>query len=70
MHESRRVGSYGEARGGGNIRRVVDCLREAFPRARLMVLLDGEFACPEVLDFLDEQPRLDYILPIARNKVL
>jgi len=35
-----------------------------------MVLLDGEFACPEVLDFLDEQPRLDYILPIARNKVL
>jgi hypothetical protein len=54
----------------GILRRVIDRLREAFPRARLMVRLDGGFACPEVLDFLDEQPRLDYVVAIAKNKVL
>jgi len=54
----------------GILRRVIDRLREAFPQARLMVRLDGGFACPEVLDFLDEQPRLDYVVAIAKNRVL
>jgi hypothetical protein len=54
----------------GILRRVIDRLRGAFPRARLVVRLDGGFACPEVLDFLDEQPRLDYVVAIAKNKVL
>jgi hypothetical protein len=54
----------------GILRRVIDRLREAFPRARLMVRLDGGFACPEVLDFLDDQPRLDFVVAIANNKVL
>jgi hypothetical protein len=54
----------------GILRRVIDRLREAFPEARLRVRLDGGFACPEVLDFLDAQPRLDYVVAIAKNKVL
>ena len=54
----------------GILRRVIDRLREAFPGARLMVRLDGGFACPEVLEFLDEQPRLDYVVAIAKNSVL
>jgi hypothetical protein len=54
----------------GILRRVIDRLREAFPEARLRVRLDGGFACPEVLDFLDDQPRLDYVVAIAKNKVL
>jgi len=54
----------------GILRRVIDRLRAAFPRARFLVRLDGGFACPEVLDFLDGQPRLDYVVAIAKNKVL
>ena len=53
----------------GILRRVIDRLRVAFPGARFLVRLDGGFACPEVLDFLDEQPRLDYVVAIANNKV-
>ncbi len=54
----------------GLLRRVIDRLRAAFPRARLFVRLDGGFACPEILEFLDEQPRLDYVVAVAKNKVL
>jgi len=54
----------------GILRRVIDRLRAAFPRARFLVRLDGGFACPEVLDFLDDQPRLDYVVAIANNRVL
>jgi hypothetical protein len=54
----------------GILRRVIDRLRDAFPGVRLLVRLDGGFACPEVLDFLDGQPRLDYVVAIAKNSVL
>lgn len=54
----------------GILRRVIDRLRDAFPGVRLFVRLDGGFACPEILDFLDEQPRLDYVVAIAKNSVL
>jgi len=54
----------------GILRRVIDRLRDAFPRARFLVRLDGGFACPELLDFLDDQPRLDYVVAIAKNKIL
>ncbi len=54
----------------GILRRVIDRLRHAFPHARLLVRLDGGFACPEVLEFLDDQPRLDYVVAIAKNSVL
>jgi hypothetical protein len=52
------------------LRRIIDRLRRAFPNARLLVRLDGGFACPELFDFLDEQPRLDYVVVIGKNKVL
>lgn len=54
----------------GILRRVIDRLRDAFPGVRLFVRLDGGFACPEILDFLDEQPRLDYVVAIGKNSVL
>ena len=54
----------------GILRRIIDRVRAAFPQARLFVRLDGGFACPEVLDFLDDQSRLDYVVAIANNKVL
>jgi hypothetical protein len=54
----------------GILWRVIDRLQDAFPGVRLFVRLDGGFACPEVLDFLDEQPRLDYVVAIAKNSVL
>ena len=40
--------------------RLLPLLRAAFPRARFLVQLDGGFATPEVFDFLDAEPRLDY----------
>ena len=42
----------------------------AFPRARFLVRLDGGFATPEVFDFLDAEPRLDYVVAMAKNAVL
>ena len=35
------------------VRRLLDKLRRAFPKARICIRLDGGFANPEVLDFLD-----------------
>ncbi len=54
----------------GILRRVIDRLRDAFPGVTLQVRLDGGFACPEVLDFLDEQSRLGYVVAVAKNSVL
>jgi Transposase DDE domain group 1 len=34
------------------------------------VRLDGGFAAPEVLDFLESQPGLEYVVNMASNKVL
>ena len=42
----------------------------AFPRARFLVRLDGGFATPEIFDFLDAEPRLDYVVAMAKNAVL
>ena len=36
----------------------------------IRVRLDGGFAAPEVLDFLDCQPFLEYAINMASNKVL
>jgi len=54
----------------GILWRVIARLRDAFPGVRLFVRLDGGFACTEVLDFLDEQPRVNYVVAIAKNSVL
>jgi len=46
----------------GVLRRILQRVRGAFPRARLRVRLDGGYAAPEILDFLEDQPRLDYVV--------
>jgi len=54
----------------GVLRRILQRVRGAFPRARLRVRLDGGYAAPEILDFLDAQPRLDYVVAMPGNSVL
>ena len=46
------------------------CCGRPFPQARFLVRLDGGFATPEIFDFLDAEPRLDYVVAMARNAVL
>jgi hypothetical protein len=53
----------------GILERMLERVREAFPKARILVRLDGGFAGPQMLDFL-EQSQVDYIIGIAENKVL
>jgi hypothetical protein len=54
----------------GVLRRMIPQVRSAFPGARILVRLDGGFGGPEILDFLDDQPRVDYVIGFARNRVL
>jgi hypothetical protein len=60
------------ARAGavGILRRVLERVRRAFPKARLRVRLDGGFADPELLDFLDAQPDIEYVVAMGKNAVL
>lgn len=51
------------------LRRLLPRLRRAFPRARLRIRLDGGFAGPEMLAFLEEE-RLEYVVAMGRNSVL
>jgi len=54
----------------GILRRLLARVREAFPRARIRVRLDGGFAGPEVLTFLEAQPGVAYVVAMAKNDVL
>jgi hypothetical protein len=54
----------------GILKRLLERVRRAFPMARIRVRLDGGFAAPEILDFLDEEPRVDYVVAMAKNAVL
>ena len=54
----------------GVLRRLLALLRLAFPQARFLVRLDGGFATPEIFDVLDAEPRLDYVVAMAKNAVL
>jgi Transposase DDE domain group 1 len=66
-----RPGNAPGARGVvGILRRLPVRLRRAFPRAVIRVRLDGGFATPEVLDFLDSEPGLEYLVNMASNAVL
>jgi len=49
--------------------RIVDRLQERFPRARILVRLDGGFAHPEIFEFLDTVG-VDYVVAMAKNRVL
>ncbi len=53
----------------GILRRVLDKLIDAFPKADILVRLDGGFASPDVLDFL-EDAKLHYVVAMAANAVL
>ena len=51
------------------LKRIVGRLQDRFPRARILVRLDGGFAAPELFEFLDEVG-VDYVVAMAKNKVL
>jgi DDE family transposase len=60
----------GSAGAIGILRRLIDRVSNAFPKARIRVRLDGGFASPEVLDFLDCEPKVEYLVNLAANAVL
>ncbi len=65
-----RPGNAPAVRGAiGILRRVLERLREAFPRARILVRLDGGFAAAEIFDFLEAQG-CDYVVAMAKNQRL
>jgi hypothetical protein len=41
-----------------------------FPGARIRVRLDGGFAHPYLLDFLEDDPKLEYVIAMPKNAVL
>lgn len=53
----------------GILDRMIERVRAAFPKARILVRLDGGFAAPALLSFLEEV-KVDYIIGMAENKVL
>jgi len=54
----------------GILRRLMDMIHSSFPKARIRVRLDGGFAHPGLLDFLDAEPGVEYIVGMASNSVL
>ena len=65
-----RPGNAPATRGAiGILKRVLERLREAFPRARILVRLDGGFAASELFDFLEAEG-CDYVVAMAKNKRL
>ena len=57
----------GSAGAVGILRRLIERLTEAFPKAKIRVRLDGGFAAPEVLYFLDCEPKVEYLVNFASN---
>lgn len=64
-----RPGTASRQGVSGLLRRVIAQLRGAFPRARLLVRLDGGLGSPELLDRLDAVG-VDYVLGLPSNAVL
>ena len=54
----------------GLLRRLIRILRGHFPGVTIRVRLDGGFASPAVLAFLDAQTKLEYVVAMAKNAVL
>jgi hypothetical protein len=54
----------------GLLARLVGLVRTAWPKAIINVRLDGGFACPALLDYLDRVPRLEYVCGLSKNAVL
>ena len=54
----------------GVLRRLIRIIRGCLPGVSIRVRLDGGFAHPAVLEFLDAQPKLEYVVAMAKNAVL
>src|ERR1700723_1237622 len=54
----------------GVLRRLVKMIRRHIPGAEIRVRLDGGFASPAVFEFLDAQPKLEYVVAMAKNALL
>lgn len=65
-----RPGNAPATRGAiGILRRLLERLRAAFPRARVLVRLDGGFAAGVIFDFLETEG-CDYVVAMAKNQRL
>jgi Transposase DDE domain group 1 len=63
-----RPGNVTAAGGAvGIVRRLIARMKAAFPHAKIRLRLDGGFAAPEVLQFLDCEPKVEYIVNLAAN---
>jgi hypothetical protein len=66
-----RPGNVTAAAGAvGILRRLMALIRGSFAQVRIRVRLDGGFANPEVLAFLDAEAGVEYVLAMASNAVL
>src|SRR5580700_1032765 len=66
-----RPGNVGAAVGAvALLRRLLRMIRHYIPGIQIRVRLDGGFAHPAVFEFLDAQPRLEYVVAMAKNAVL
>ena len=54
----------------GILRRLLMLIRHFFPGVLVRIRLDGGFAHPALLDFLDAEPNLEYVVAMAKNAVL
>jgi Transposase DDE domain group 1 len=54
----------------GILRRLTGLIRGSFPKVRIRVRLDGGFANPELLAFLDAEAGVEYVVAMASNAVL
>jgi Transposase DDE domain group 1 len=66
-----RPGNVTAAAGAiGILRRLIGLIRSCFPAARIRVRLDSGFAHPKLLQFLDSQPGVEYVVAMSANQVL
>jgi hypothetical protein len=54
----------------GLLRRLIRIIRGCFPGVTIRIRLDGGFAHPAVLEFLDAETKLEYVVAMAKNAVL
>lgn len=54
----------------GMLKRSILTIAEEFPQSRILVRLDGGFACPELFESLEMLPGVDYAVGLASNSVL
>ena len=54
----------------GILRRLLLLIRHFLPGVRIRVRLDGGFAHPDLLDLLEAEANLEYLVAMAKNAVL